>query len=95
MGAVDVIVNTGSSLVEQRLEPGLTVRAYRKVKKVGKQTLVTHYVQALDDLTPVAGATFRIAGRTYHANATGTARVPAGRGKAAAAGYVGASFRTL
>jgi hypothetical protein len=94
VGAVDVIVNTGSSLVEQRLEPGLTVRAYSKVKKVGKQTVVTHFVQALDDLTPVGGATFRIGGNTYHANATGTARVPTGLGKAAAAGYVGASFRT-
>ena len=94
VGAVDAIVNTGSSLVEQRLEPGLTVHAYRKVKKVGKHTVVTHFVQALDDLTPVGGATFRIAGRTYHANAAGTARVPPGHGKAAAAGYVGASFRT-
>jgi hypothetical protein len=91
---VDVIVNTGSSLVEQRLEPGLTVRAYRKVRKVGKKTVVTHFVQALDDLTPVAGARFRIAGHTYQANATGTARVRAGVGKATAAGYVSASFRT-
>src|SRR6185437_6144914 len=94
VGALDVIVNTGSSLVEQRLEPGLSVRAYSKSKKVGKKTVVTHFVQALDDLTPVAGATFRIGGRTYHADAKGTARVPAGHGKAAAAGYVGASFRT-
>jgi hypothetical protein len=94
VGAVDAIVNTGASLVEQRLEPGLGVRAYRKVKKVGKKTVVMHFVQALDDLTPVGGATFRIRGRTYHANAAGTARVPAGHGQVAAAGYVGASFRT-
>jgi hypothetical protein len=94
VGAVDVIVNTGSSLVEQKLEPGLSVRTYRKVKKVGKKTIVTHYVQALDDRTPVGGATFRIGGHTFHANAMGTARVPGGHGKAAAAGYVGASFRT-
>lgn len=94
VGAVDVIVNTGSSLVEQKLEPGLSVRAYRKVKKVGKKTVVTHFVQALDDRTPVGGATFRIGGHTYRANAKGTARVRAGHGKAAAAGYVGASFRT-
>jgi hypothetical protein len=94
VGTVDVIVNTGSSLVEQRLEPGLTVRAYRKSKKVGRKTVVTHYVQALDDRTPVAGATFRMGGHTYHANSAGTARVPAGHGTAAAAGYVGASFRT-
>ncbi len=98
VGAVDVIVNTGSSLVEQHLEPGLSVRAYRKVKTVGtgkkKRKVVLHYVQALDDLTPVGGATFKIAGHTYHANAKGIAKVKAGRGKAAAAGYVGASFRT-
>jgi hypothetical protein len=94
VGAVDVIVNTGSALVEQRLEPGLTVRAYSKVKKVGKKRFVTHFVQALDDLTPVAAATFRIGGHTYHANSAGTARVLAGHGTAAAAGYVGASFRT-
>jgi len=98
VGAVDVIVNTGSSLVEQKLEPGLSVRAYRKVKTVGtgkkKRKVVLHYVQALDDLTPVGGATFKIAGHTYHANAQGIAKVEAGHGKAAAAGYVGASFRT-
>jgi hypothetical protein len=94
VGAVDVIVNTGSSLVEQKLEPGLSVLTYRKTKKVGKKTVVMRYVQALDDRTPVAGATFRIAGHTYHANAKGTARVPAGHGTAAAAGYLGASFRT-
>ena len=94
VGAVDVIVNTGSSLVEQRLQPGLTVRAYSKVKKVGKKRFLTHFVQALDDLTHVAAATFRIGGHTYHANSAGTARVPAGHGTAAAAGYVGAAFRT-
>jgi hypothetical protein len=94
VGMVDVIVNTGTSLVEQKLEPGLSVRAYRKVKKVHKKLVVTHYVQALDDLTPVGGATFRIGGHTYHANGKGTAKVPAGHGTAAAAGYVGASFRT-
>lgn len=94
VGTVDVIVNTGSSLVEQTLKPGLSVRAYHKVKKVHKKIVVTHYVQALDDLTPVGGATFRIGGHTYHANAKGIAKVRAGHGKAAAAGYVGASFRT-
>jgi hypothetical protein len=88
------VVNTGSSLVEQQLEPGLSVRAYRKVKKVHKKTVVSHYVQALDDLTPVGGATFKIGGHTYHGNAKGIAKVKAGHGKASAAGYVGASFRT-
>lgn len=94
VGAVDVVVNTGTSLVEQKVDPGLTVRAYRQVKKVGKKKVVLHFVQALDDRTPVAGAKFRIAGHTYRANAKGTARVPAGHGKVSAAGYVGASFRT-
>jgi hypothetical protein len=94
VGAVDVIVNTGMTLIEQRLEPGLSVRAYSKVTKVGKKTFVTHFVQALDDLTPVAGATFKVGGHTYHANGAGTARVPAGHGTASAVGYVGATFRT-
>ena len=92
-GKVDVIVNTGSSLVEQQLEPGLTVRAFSHAQKVGHKTVVTHYVQALDDLTPVPSATFHVGGRTFHADAKGTARVPAGHGTAAAPGYVGASFR--
>jgi hypothetical protein len=64
------------------------------VKKVGKKTVVTHFVQALDDRAPVAGAVFRIGGRTFHADETGTARVPAGHGTASASGYVGAAFRT-
>jgi hypothetical protein len=84
-GAVDVIVNVGSSLAEQQLLPGLGVR----VTKVGK----AHWVQALDDGFGVPTATFRIGGRTFHANAAGKARVPTGSGKAAAPGYVGASFR--
>lgn len=84
-GKVDVIVNIGASLVEQQFEPGLNVR----VTKVGK----AHWVQALDDGFPVSSATFTIAGKTFHANAAGRARVPVGSGKAAAAGYAGASFR--
>jgi hypothetical protein len=84
-GTVDVIVNIGSSLVEQQLQPGLTVR----VTKVGK----AHWVQALDDGVGVPSATFRIAGRTFHANVAGKAKVPTGSGKAAAPGYVGAAFR--
>ena len=50
------------------------------------------WAQALDDGIPVAAATFRSAGRTIHANAQGKAKVPRGSGKAAAPGYVGASF---
>jgi hypothetical protein len=40
----------------------------------------------------VPTATFRTAGRTFHANAAGKAKVPSGSGKAAAPGYVGAAF---
>ena len=65
----------------------------KKVKKVGKKKIVSHFVQALDDGFGVRTATFRIGGRTIHANASGAAKVPAGSGKAAAPGYVGASFR--
>ena len=93
VGSVDVIVNTGTSLVEQTLQPGLSVRVTTKKKKAGKKTTVTHVAQALDDGVGVAGATFRIAGRTIKADASGKAKVPAGSGKAAAAGYVGAAFR--
>jgi hypothetical protein len=94
VGSVDVIVNTGASLVEQALQPGLSVRVTAKTKKkAGKTTVVTHVAQALDDGFGVAGATFRIAGRTIRADASGKAKVPAGSGKAAAAGYVGAAFR--
>jgi len=84
-GTVDVIVNIGASLVEQHFQPGLTVRVY----KVGK----AHWVQALDDGFGVPAATFTIGGRTFHANGAGKAKVPTGSGKAAAPGYVGASFR--
>ena len=84
-GKVDVIVNIGASLVEQQFAPGLNVR----VTTVGK----THWAQALDDGSGVPTATFKIGGKTFHANAAGKAKVPLGSGKAAAPGYVGASFR--
>jgi hypothetical protein len=84
-GSVDVVVNTGSSLSEQRLQPGLSVR----VLEVGKQW----WARALDDGFGVPSATFRVGGRTIHANAAGKAKVPAGSGKAAAPGYAGAAFR--
>jgi hypothetical protein len=89
-----VVINTGSSLIEQRLQPGLSVRVTKTTKKVGKLKIVTRWAQALDVGFAVSTATFRIAGRTYHANAAGKAKVPAGSGKAAAPGYVGASFHT-
>lgn len=84
-GAVAVVVNTGSSLVEQQLLPGLSVRVY----KVGK----TRWAQALDDGFGVPGATFTIKGKTFHGNAAGKAKVVPGAGKAAAPGYAGAAFR--
>jgi len=93
VGSIDVIVNTGSTLVEQTLRPGLSVRVFKTTRKVGKRKLVTRWAQALDDGFGVAGATFHIAGRTIKADAAGKARVPRGSGKAAAAGYVGAPFR--
>jgi hypothetical protein len=91
-GTVEVLVNTGSNLIQQALQPGLAVKVTRKVKKVGKKTLVTRFAQALDDGFGVPTATFRIGGRIIHANAAGTAKVPAGSGKATAPGYVVASF---
>jgi len=92
-GTVDVVVNTGASLLEQQLQPGLTVKVSRTTRKVGRKTVVARTVQALDDGFGVPTATFRIGGRTFHANAAGRAKVPAGSGKAAAPGYIGASFR--
>jgi hypothetical protein len=91
-GSADVVINTGSSLIEQRLQPGLSVRVTKTTKKVGKVKIVTRWAQAVDDGFAVPNATFRIAGKTYHANAAGKAKVPAGSGKAAAPGYVGAAF---
>jgi hypothetical protein len=93
-GSVDVTVNVGSSVVEQSLEPGLSVRVFRTAKKVGRKRVVTHWAQALDDGFPVPSATFRVGGRTFHADGAGKAKVPVGSGKAAAPGYVGASFRS-
>ena len=92
-GKIDVIVNTGSSLIEQQLPPGLSVKVTKTTKKVGKSTLVTYWAQALDDGAPVPTATFTIGGHTVHANAAGKAKVGTGSGKAAAPGYAGAAFK--
>src|SRR5207253_965216 len=92
-GSADVVVNTGASLLEQQLEPGLAVRVFKTKKKTGKKTTVIRWAQALDDGLGVSSATFRIGGRSIHADATGKAKVPKGSGKAAAQGYAGASFR--
>ena len=93
-GSAKVVINTGTSLIEEQLHPGLTVRVSAMRKKVGKKKIVTHWAQALDDGFAVPTATFTIHGRSYHANAAGKAKVTAGSGKAAAPGYVGASFHT-
>jgi hypothetical protein len=95
-GAVDLVVNTGTTLVEQQLDPGLSVLLTKTVKKIGKKTVVTHFAQALDDGLAVSTATFSLGGRTVHANAAGKAALPGtakGSAKAAAPGYTGAVFR--
>ena len=95
-GKIDVIVNTGSSLVEQQLLPGLSVKVSKTTKKIGKKTVVTWVAQALDDGFGVAGATFSAGGHTAHADASGKAKLtgfPHGSAKAAAPGYTGASFK--
>jgi hypothetical protein len=91
-GTVEVLVNTGSNLIQQALQPGLSVKVTRKVKRVGKKTIVTRSAQALDDGFGVPTAVFRIGGRAIHANSSGMAKVPAGSGKVTAPGYVVASF---
>jgi hypothetical protein len=92
-GSIDVVVDTGASLLQQTLQPGLSVVVSKTTKKVGKKKLLTHWAQALDDGFPVPTASFRIGGRTFHANAQGKAKVPVGAGKASAPGYVGANVR--
>ncbi|HEY5058958.1 MAG TPA: hypothetical protein VII51_08055 [Gaiellaceae bacterium] len=95
-GAVDVIVNTGSNLIEELLQPGLSLRVFKTTAKTGKKKVVTWWAQALDDGSGVAAATFSAHGHTVHANAAGKAkltRLPKGSAKAAAPGYAGAAFR--
>ena len=95
-GKVDVIVNTGTSLLEQTLPPGLSVKLTKTSKKVGKKAVVTWVAQALDDGFGVGGATFTAHGHTAHANGSGKARLagfPRGSAKAAAPGYAAAAFK--
>jgi hypothetical protein len=92
-GSVDVVVDTGSSLVQQALQPGLAVRVFSTKKKAGKKTVVTHWAQALDDGFGVPSAAFQVGGRTIHADGSGKAKVPPGSGRATAPGYVAASLR--
>lgn len=95
-GKIDVIVNTGSSLIEQQLLPGLSVRVFKTTKKVGKKKIVSWFAQVLDDGFGVTTAKVSAGGHTVHVNASGTARLkglPHGSAKAAAPGYTGASFK--
>ena len=98
-GTVDVVVNTGSSLSEMQIQPGLSVHVYKKTKKVGKKTVVTWWAQALDDGFGVPGVRFSApGGRHANGDASGRAQLTgagfkSGSAKAAAPGYVGATFR--
>jgi len=97
-GTVEVAVNTGSSLVEQQLQPGLSVRVYKTTKKVGKRKVAIWWAQALDDGVGVPGVTFSAPGCRAHGDAAGKAQLTGagfrrGAAKVAAPGYVGASFR--
>jgi hypothetical protein len=97
-GSVDIVVNTDAGLVEQAFRPGLSVRVFKKTRRIGKRVVVTWWAQALDDGFGVAGATFSARGHRARGDATGTAQLTAagfrpGSAKAAAPGYVSASFR--
>ncbi len=89
VGHAQVVVNAGTTLQTENVEPGLSVRVFRTTKK----KRVTWWAQALDDGFAVPHARFRLRGRTIAADGNGKAKVPAGRGTAAAQGYVSASFR--
>ena len=66
---VDVVVNTGSTLVEQQLLPGLSVQRLRR-------SASQWWAQALDDGFRVPrSTTFTIGGRTFHGNGAGKAKV--------------------
>jgi hypothetical protein len=93
VGSAEVVVTTGPALMSTTVQPGLSIRVTKTTKKIGKKRVVTHFAQALDDGFGVPQATFKIGGRTIHADATGKAKVPAGRGTASAQGYVSAPFR--
>ena len=86
-------MNTGANLLAAGAPAGALGPRLKTTKKVGKKKVVTRWAQALDDGFPVPTASFRIGGRTYHANAQGKAKVPVGSGKASAPGYVGANVK--
>jgi hypothetical protein len=97
-GTVDVVLNTGTSLVEQAIQPRLSVRVFKKTKKIGTKKIVTWWAQALDDGFGVPGAKFSAPRAHATGNASGAAKLTGagfkrGRAMAAASGYVGATFR--
>jgi hypothetical protein len=97
-GTVDVVINVGTSLAEQALQPGLSARVFKKVAKAGKKKAASWWVQALDDGFGVPGATFSASGCRIHGNASGIGKLTGagcrrGSAKAAAPGYVSAAFR--
>ena len=82
----------------RRSSRGSRFASSRSRRRSHKKTVVTWWAQALDDGFGVPGATFSGAGHTAHGNASGTANLSGagfkrGSAKAAAPGYVGASFR--
>ena len=50
----------------RRSQPGLSVRVFKKTKKVGKKTVVTWWAQALDDGFGVPGAHVPAPGAGVH-----------------------------
>jgi len=84
-GSVDAVVNTGSNLQDQRLAPGLTVKATKTAARV------------LDDGFPVAGATVKGGGKTLKTNGAGAVSLagirPHAQMAVSAAGYTPTGFR--
>jgi hypothetical protein len=76
----------------------LSVRVFKKVKKIGTKRVATWWAQALDDGFGVPGVTFSGPGGHAKGNASGVAELTGagfrrGSAKAAAPGYVSAAFR--
>jgi len=84
-GSVDAVINTGSNLQDQRLLPGLTVKATKGSARV------------LDDGFPVAGATVKGGGKTLKTNAAGSVSLAGVKPHApmavSAPGYTPTGFR--
>lgn len=84
-GSVEALLNTGSTLWEAKLLPGLTIHAGRKAASV------------VDDGFPVKGARLKAGHRTIYTTAHGIASLaklkPGTRVSVTKAGYTPASFR--